>query len=154
MTLQAPSYRRAREDDYDGILRVLEFANFHRIPCPEMPGFEVERCFVAEVEGLVVGAAGFTVLEDGRGKTTLLSVDPDVRRFGIGRVLQEMRMRELAGRGCPSIVTNADLPETIAWYKKHFGYREVGRIPKLHEFGSPEFEEWTTLEADLRPWRG
>jgi ribosomal protein S18 acetylase RimI-like enzyme len=152
VTDSIPTYRLGHEDDYEGVLRVLAFANCHRIPCPEMTGFDVTRCYVAEVDGSIVGAAGFTLLDDGRGKTTLLSVDPAYRRFGIGRTLQEMRMRELARRGCPSIVTNADLPDTIAWYKKHFGYREIGHIAKLHEFGDPGIDEWTTLEADLTPW--
>jgi len=152
VTRSIPIYRFAREADYNGVLRVLEFANFHRIPCPEMPNFDVTQCYVAEIDGSIVGAAGFTRLEDGRGKTTLLSVDPDYRRFGIGRTLQELRMRELARHGCLSIVTNADLPNTIAWYEKHFGYREIGRVAKLHEFGDPEVAEWTTLEADLAPW--
>jgi ribosomal protein S18 acetylase RimI-like enzyme len=152
MTTRFPVYRAAREGDYPPILRVLEFANFHRIPCPEMPSFELEHCFVAELHGVVVGAAGFSLLDDGRGKTTLMAVDPACQRLGIGRTLQELRMREMSRLGCRSVVTNADLPDTIAWYKKHFGYREIGRLPKLHEFGDPNVGEWTTLEADLTPW--
>jgi catechol 2,3-dioxygenase-like lactoylglutathione lyase family enzyme len=50
------------------------------------------------------------------------------------------------------VVTNADLPDTIAWYKRKFGYREVGRLAKLHEFGSAERDSWTTLEADIEHW--
>ncbi len=142
-------YRRATPADYGAILRVLAFANFDQIPCAEMPSFDVERCFVAEVDGHIVGAAGYTTLGDGRGKTTLMAVDPGFRRYGIGRALQELRMRELTRLGCRSIVTNADLPETIAWYKKHYGYREVGKVAKLHPFGAPDIDEWTTLEADL-----
>jgi ribosomal-protein-alanine N-acetyltransferase len=47
------------------------------------------------------------------------------------------------------VITNADLPETIAWYRRKFGYRQVGTLPKLHEFGDPSVAEWTTLECDL-----
>jgi N-acetylglutamate synthase-like GNAT family acetyltransferase len=147
-----PVYRRARQEDYDPILRVLEFANFHRIPSAEMPSFDIDRCFVAELDGAIVGVAGYTLLGDGRGKTTLMAVDPGCRRSGIGRKLQELRMREMSRLGCKSVVTNADLPETIAWYKNCFGYREIGTVAKLHEFGDRNVDQWTTLEADLPPW--
>ena len=53
--------------------------------------------------------------------------------------------------GATRVITNADRPETIAWYKRHFGYREVAEVPKLHEFGLPDVDRWTTLEADLPP---
>ena len=152
MRERQPVYRRARQEDYDPILRVLEFANFHRIPSAEMPSFAIARCFVAELDGVIVGAAGFTLMNDGRGKTTLMAVDPECRRSGIGRKLQELRMREMSRLGCRSVVTNADLRDTIAWYKKHFGYREIGTLAKLHEFGDPDVDHWTTLETDLAPW--
>ena len=32
----------------------------------------------------------------------------------------------MARLGARSVVTNADRPQTIAWYKKHFGYVEIG----------------------------
>lgn len=132
-------------------MRVLELANFHHIPSPEMPSFDLERCFVAEVEGAIVGVAGYDVLPDGRGKTTLMAVDPAYRGTGIGHRLQQLRVRVLRELGCDVVVTNADLPETIAWYKRKFGYREVGRVEKLHEFGAPDIKAWTTLEAKLDP---
>jgi GNAT superfamily N-acetyltransferase len=144
-----PEYRRATEADRPGAMRVLELANFSRIPSPEMPSFDLERCFVAEVGGAIVGVAGYDVLPDGRGKTTLMAVDPPYRGTGIGHRLQELRMRALRELGCEVVVTNADLPETITWYKRTFGYREVGRVQKLHEFGSAEIDAWTTLEAPL-----
>jgi ribosomal-protein-alanine N-acetyltransferase len=147
-----PAFRRARPDELPAILRVLRFANFHNVPSPEMPAFDLATVFVAEVDGLVVGAAGYAVLEDGRGKTTLMAVDPDYRQFGIGARLQELRMLEMRARGCRVVVTNADLPETISWYKRKFGYREVGSLPKLHEFGDPGVDHWTTLECDIEAW--
>ena len=55
-------------------------------------------------------------MTDGRGKTTLVAVDPAYRRYGIGATLQELRMLALRERGCRVVVTNADLPETIDWY--------------------------------------
>jgi ribosomal protein S18 acetylase RimI-like enzyme len=107
---------------------------------------------VAEAEGEIVGVAGFKVLPDGTGKTTLMAVDPRYRGRGLGRRLQEMRMEALLERGCTRVVTNADRPATIAWYQRRFGYRVVGSIAKLHVFGDPEIDRWTTLEADLEEW--
>src|SRR4051812_27246912 len=69
-------YRRATEADRDAILRVLESANFHHVPSPEMPELDLERFFVAEVGGTIVGVAGFKVTSDGNGKTTLMAVEP------------------------------------------------------------------------------
>lgn len=155
-------YRRARPDEWDASARVLRFANFHHVPSPEMPAFDLDRAFVAEArgvegdaagpDGLVVGVAGWAVLGDGRGKTTLMAVDPAWRRYGIGVELQTRRMRELRAAGCRTVVTNADLPETIAWYERKFGYRRVGTLPKLHEFGDPAVDHWTTIECDLDAW--
>ncbi|HMA86863.1 MAG TPA: GNAT family N-acetyltransferase, partial [Desulfosalsimonadaceae bacterium] len=85
-------------------------------------------------------------------KTTLIVEHPDCRRLGIGIKLQTIRIEAMAARGVKKVTTNADLPKTIAWYKKHFGYREVGRLKKLHEFGDPSIYWWTTLEMDLDSW--
>jgi len=147
-----PHYRRARPEDRDAIFRVLAFANFHHVPSAEMPVFDLADVFVAEMAGTIVGVAGYTLLGDGRGKTTLMAVDPAYRRFGIGGRLQVLRMRAMRQAGCRTITTNADLPDTIAWYKKNFGYREVGTLAKVHEFGDPQRDHWTTLECDLAAW--
>ena len=50
--------------------------------------------------------------------------------------------------GAKKVVTNADRPKSINWYKKQ-GYVEVGSYPKIHEFGLPDVHEWTTLELML-----
>ena len=149
---EAARYRRARPEDRDAIFRVLAFVNFHHVPSAEMPVFDLANVFVAEMEGTIVGVAGYTLLGDGRGKTTLMAVDPAYRRFGIGSRLQVLRMRAMREAGCRTVTTNADLPDTIAWYKKNFGYREVGTLAKLHEFGDPHRDHWTTLECDLAAW--
>ena len=148
----SPTYRPARESDRAGIFRVLAFVNFHNVPSPEMPSFDLERAFVAEMDGQVVGVAGYTILADGRGKTTLMAVDPAYRRHGIGARLQEIRMRAMRDAGCEVVITNADLPDTISWYERKFGYRKVGTLAKLHEFGDPAIDHWTTLECDLLAW--
>jgi N-acetylglutamate synthase-like GNAT family acetyltransferase len=145
-------YRRATSSDRKEILRVLEMVNFHHIPSEEMPELDVARFFIAESGGVVVGVAGYKVLGEGRGKTTLMAVDPSYRGLGIGRRLQELRMQELARAGCRTVTTNADLPQTIDWYIRNFGYKKVGTLAKLHEFGDPSIDQWTTLEANLVEW--
>ena len=147
-----PQIRRAREEDRPAIFEVLAFVNFHNVPSPEMPAFDLADVFVAEMDGTIVGVAGYTLLGDGRGKTTLMAVNPAYRRYGIGARLQTIRMRAMREAGCRTVTTNADLPETISWYKRKFGYREVGTLAKLHEFGDPLVDHWTTLECDLEAW--
>jgi ribosomal-protein-alanine N-acetyltransferase len=61
-------------------------------------------------------------------------------------------MIEMHLRGCKVVITNADRPETIDWYKRKFGYREVGTLKKQHEFGHPDIDHWTTMEADIDRW--
>jgi ribosomal-protein-alanine N-acetyltransferase len=143
----------ATEADVPAILEVLKTANMHHVPSEEMPDPDWKRFFVARSGGEVLGAAGYTMVSPGTAKTTLMAVRPEARRLGLGRRLQERRMLAALDEGAETLTTNADIPETIAWYKKHFGYREIGRIKKLHEFGRADVHEWTTLETDLREWR-
>ena len=101
---------------------------------------------MAEVEGDVVGVAGYRILRDGAGlagKTTLLAVLPEHRELGIGRALQGLRMDLMRDAGASRVITNADRPETIAWYERHFGYHRVGEVEKIHEFGLPDVNRWT-----------
>jgi ribosomal-protein-alanine N-acetyltransferase len=142
----------ADASDWDAVLRVLATANFRPVPSPEVPEFDLTCVFVAEDEGEIVGVAGFKVMPDGTGKTTLMAVDPRYRGHGVGQRLQEMRMEAMLERGCTRVVTNADRPATIAWYQRKFGYQARGSVAKLHEFGDPEIDRWTTLEADLEEW--
>jgi len=142
----------ARAEDVPAIMELLKFANMHYIPSEEMPGLDYRYYFVARDGDRVVGASGYAVLSETEGKTQLMVVHPNYRRRGIGRMLQEARLRAMADRGVRTVITHADLPQTIEWYKKHFGYREVGRLKKVHEFGSPDIDTWTTLELDLERW--
>lgn len=134
------------------MLEVLETANMHHVPSAEMPDFHEGQWFIAELDGAVVGVSGHTLLEvEGErvGKTKLLAVVPPARKLGVGRTLQELRMRLMREAGASRVITNADRPETIAWYIRRFGYREVGEVPKQREFGHPGIARWTTLEAPL-----
>lgn len=143
----------ACEADLTEIMAVLKTANMHHIPSPEMPEFDLGCAFVARLDGHVVGVAGYKVLSADKAKTTLMAVLPDMRCRGIGRRLQERRMDILAAKGVRTLTTNTDRLETIIWYEKHFGYRHVGTLPKLHAFGLEEIPEWTTLETDLTQWQ-
>lgn len=145
---------RASSEDWPAILRVLKTANMHHIPSEEMPELDLSRCFVARQGERVIGLGGYKMLPDGRGKTTLLVVLPEFRDHGIGHALQVRRMEAMEGEGAKKVITNADDPSVISWYKRHFGYREVGKLRKLHEFGLVDVDHWTTLEMDIRKWRG
>jgi uncharacterized protein (DUF849 family)/N-acetylglutamate synthase-like GNAT family acetyltransferase len=143
---------RATEQDVPQMMELLKLANMHRIPSEEMPELDW-RCFFVAREGVrLVGLSGYKILSERQGKTTLMVVHPDCRRRGLGMKLQAKRLNAMARRGVKTVTTNADLPATIEWYKKHFGYRQVGTVKKVHEFGDPGIDQWTTLEMDLKAW--
>lgn len=138
--------------DEAAVLAVLETSNMHHIPSAEMHGLDAGWWYVAEVDDRIVGVAGWDFFErDGDliGKTTLMTVLPETRSLGIGRALQEFRMGMMRDAGAVAVVTNADRPETIEWYQKHFGYRTVGSVAKVQEFGLVGVDHWTTIEAPL-----
>jgi uncharacterized protein (DUF849 family)/N-acetylglutamate synthase-like GNAT family acetyltransferase len=141
--------RFARQSDVSSIISLMEKYNMHHIPSPEMGSLDAKFFLVAEYKKKIIGAAGFTFLSSDIGKSTLMAVHPDFLNKGIGKKLQETRMEILAGFGCTKMITNADRPETIKWYKKHFNYKEVDKLPKIHPFGHKDIHEWTTLETNL-----
>ena len=142
--------RFALQSDIPLIISLMKFYNMHHIPSPEMGELDHKFFLVAEYKEKIIGAAGFTFLSSDIGKSTLLAVHPEFLQLGIGKKLQVMRMEILSGFGCNKIITNADRPETILWYKKHFNYKEIGKISKLNSFGHKDIHEWTTLESDLK----
>ena len=139
----------ASPNDLPAILEIMRFFNMHHVPSAEMPMLDLERFFVARIDGKIVGAAGYTMLSPTEGKTTLLGVHPDLSGLGIGKALQVARLEAMYALGAHTVLTNADIPETIAWYKKHFGYREIGRLKKIHPFGLTQVDHWTTIWMDL-----
>ena len=141
--------RFAHPQDIPRIIELMRHHNMHHIPSPEMGPLNYRYFIVAELRGTLLGAAGYTFLPDQTGKTTLMAVHPACTQTGLGRTLQFQRMQILRSLGCKKVITNADRPETIAWYKRHFGYREIGKLAKLHAFGREDIHEWTTLQADL-----
>jgi len=140
---------KARPEHRDAIFGLLETANMHYIPSAEMPELTYDNYYVALGEGRVVGFCGFKILSETEAKTELMVVDPNLRGHGIGFRLQKHRMDIMRARGIKTLTTNSDLPATIQWYKTHFGYREVGRLKKVHEFGCPGIDHWTTLQVEL-----
>ncbi len=84
-----------------------------------------------------------------RAETASLAVDPAFRGQGVGARLQIARLRELKQSGVRWVRTESDRPETLAWYIRKFGYVEVGKNPKKHEFSLPDVADWTVLELDL-----
>lgn len=143
---------RAHPEDLQDILLVMRPWNMHHVPSPEMPSLDLDHMFVARVAGRIVGAAGYKLLSSTHGKTTLMAVLPEFTAAGIGRALQDARLQAMVAVGVTTVTTNADRPASIRWYKEHYGYREVGTLRKLHSFGSPEADTWTTLEMDLESW--
>ncbi len=146
---QAFVIERARAADRDAILAVMRPWNMHHVPSPEMEELDIETFWVARVEGRIVGAAGYKVLSQTRAKTTLLAVLPEFASMGIGAALQRKRLEAMHRVGVKKVVTNADRPATILWYKERFGYEAVGTLKKVSEFGDPKIDHWTTLELDL-----
>jgi uncharacterized protein (DUF849 family)/N-acetylglutamate synthase-like GNAT family acetyltransferase len=135
--------------DRDAILEVMRPFNMHLVPSPEMEELDLSCFFVARVGDRIVGAAGYKILSATTAKTTLLGVLPEHSGMGIGKALQHRRMEEVFSRGIESLVTNADRPDTILWYKKHYGYVEVGKLKKISPFGLENVDHWTTLRTDL-----
>jgi len=143
---------KAEEKNKPDIFRLLKQANMHYIPSEEMPSLTYENYFVAKVDGNVVGFSGYKILSKHDAKTELMVVDNNARGKGIGYALQVRRMEDMLVKGIQTLTTNSDLPESINWYKKYFGYKEIGKLKKIHEFGDPNIDEWTTLQVDLIQW--
>ena len=143
---------RATPEDLPVIIELLKIANMHYIGSPEMPAITYENYFAARMTGKVVGFCGYKILSPTEAKTELMVVHPDCRGLGIGYKLQVRRMEDMLARGIRILTTNTDLPATIEWYQRHFGYRKVGTLKKIHEFGDPNIDHWTTLQADLVEW--
>ncbi|MCC6531573.1 MAG: GNAT family N-acetyltransferase [Burkholderiales bacterium] len=141
---------RPGSEDWGRIVDILRHANFHHIGGPEMPAFPLADCFVAVVDGRIVGVAGYRILDPSTAKTTLLAVAPECRSRGIGEALQRERMDHLRGLGIKTLHTNTDDPRVVDWYLRHFGYRVTGNTtPKVAPFGRADRDHWIGLVVDL-----
>ncbi len=143
------SIERAGGGDLQAILEVMKPWNMHHFPSPEMEELDPTCFFLARIDDKIVGVAGYKLLSQTQAKTTLLGVLPEYSKMGIGRALHEARLRAMFQVGVKKVITNADRPATIDWYKKRYGYREIGTLKKLCSFGDPEVDSWKTLELDL-----
>ena len=145
-----------RQEEFGAAVRLLAFWNMAPLP-PGVPGEEVEatglepdHTYVAVHDGRIVGVASFNLAGDGWAQTQSLAVDPDWVGQGLGERLQRARLAAIRALGVRRVRTEADRPETIAWYVRKFGYRIEGTVPKKQQrFSLPEVREWTVLILDL-----
>jgi len=144
--------RKANRKDRSDILEVMKPWNMHHVPSKEMEELDISCFFVAVIENKIVGASGYKLLSDEQGKTTLLGVLPGNNGKGIGKFLQEERLKAMYDLGVKTVITNADRSATIKWYKKNYDYYEIGRIKKVASFGDDSIDSWTTLEMDLEKY--
>jgi GNAT superfamily N-acetyltransferase len=139
-------------DDRKAIMKLLEPEGLHPIPSREMDDLSVGTWLVYESAGVVVGVAGFRLdrTSDGFvGKNLLLAVEGEHRGQGVGRALVNRRLELMRQAGVGRVITNTDRPELISWLIRDYGYRKVGEVEKLHPFGRPDVDRWTTLEASV-----
>lgn len=144
--------RKAIEQDRDNILEVMKHWNMHHVPSQEMEELNISCFFVATIDNIIVAASGYKILTPSKGKTTLLGVIPKYNGKGIGKLLQDARLKAMYDLGVKKVITNADRLATIKWYKKHYGYHEIGKIKKIESFGDDSIDFWTTLEMNLKQY--
>lgn len=144
--------RKANPEERNSILSVMKPWNMHHVPSEEMEELDLNCFFVATFENKIIGASGYKLISDTIGKTTLLGVLPESNGKGIGKLLQDARLQAMYELGIKTVITNADRPSTINWYKKNYGYYEIGKIKKVASFGDDSIDSWTTLEMNLEKY--
>jgi len=110
------------DDDYGPLLTVVN----------ELSELKLENGFVALIEDVVVGFSNYKHYDRETAKTTLMSVLPQYRAFGVGRALQLARMKEAHEKGYGKMLTYCDVPTTMAWYQKNFNYTVLKTEPNHH----------------------
>lgn len=123
------------------------------VPSPERSELDPSRTFVAVDRGAVVGVASYIVHSEELGETASLAVASTHRGTGAGFRLQCARLEAMRRLGLRRVRTETDRAETIAWYIEKFGYREIGQVPKKHDFSLKDVDTWTILELDLENWQ-
>jgi len=141
---------RPQMSHWPGIISVLRLANFQDIGGPEMAQFPVEDCFVALVDGSVLGVGGYRILNATEAKTTLLAVNPTAARHKLGARLQDARLNFLRQNGIRTVFTNTDDPRVIRWLERNYGFVQTGeKVQKVSDFGRSEIAAWTTMRLDF-----
>jgi len=139
MSVNKSSYRIrfARPEEIPAITELMRPYNMHHIPSPEMGPLDYKCFIVAEQNGRLLGAAGYTFLSDDVGKRRSWPCVPTAPVWGWAGNCKPDACRFCAASAASKSLTNADRPETIAWYKQHFGYRENREIAQdsLFRFG-------------------
>lgn len=141
--------RRANPGERNSILSVMKPWNMHHVPSKEMEELDISCFFVATIEDKIIGASGYKMIAETIGKTTLLGVLPEHNGKGVGKFLQDARLKAMHELGAKTVITNADRSSTISWYKKNYGYYEIGKLKKVASFGDDAIDSWTTLEMNL-----
>ncbi len=147
--------RKMVEDDLPSVVAILRGWNIapraasDETPDPERCDIDVGNGFVATDGGRVIGTCSYIVRSPTLVETASLAVKPAYRGKDVGYRLHVARLDEIRRRGFRKVRTETDRPEMIAWYKRKFGYREVGTNPKKHDFSLPDIDRWTVLELEL-----
>ena len=140
---------KAVPEDRSDIINVLRPWNLHKIPSPEAAEIDFDYFYVAKVMGKIVGVAGYKLISPTVGETRSLAVYPEFQGSGIGKSLQNIRIKAMYKVGIKKVITYTDREETIVWYKKHYNYRQTGRVDKISNHGLENVDYWIKLELDL-----
>ncbi len=148
--------RPMRAEDYGEAIAILEYWNLaprsptEEIPHPERGDLKTANSFVAVIDGKVVGVCSFIVHNPELVETASFVVHPEFQGKGIGRRLQDVRVREFQRRGFKTVRTETDRPEVIQWLIREYGFQIAGKKTKKHSFGHREIGHWTVLELKLQ----
>lgn len=99
----------------------------------ELTDNPASRCWVAEVDGKLVGMIVVWLLVD-EAHVATLATHPDFRRQGIAKKLLTHALRNLLKEGAQSSFLEVRVSNTVAqeMYRK-FGYKESGRRPRYYK---------------------
>jgi len=141
--------------DFDDAMAILgewnmaPMAASSDIEDPERSELNIENSFVALLDDQVVGVCSYIIHNPQLAETASMAVTPSCRGLGVGYQLQQARVQELKRLGIKLLRTETDREDTVAWYIRKFGYRQVGTNPKKHNFSLADVNEWVVLELDL-----
>jgi uncharacterized protein (DUF849 family)/N-acetylglutamate synthase-like GNAT family acetyltransferase len=139
--------QRATPADRDGIIEVLRYWNLN--PLFESEEIDYSHYFVARMDASIAGVGGYEVLDNHQGRTRFLAVKPEFLQLGVGKQLQDRRLEAMYKAGVKTVQTHCRFPDTVLWYKKHYGYEETGTLKKPDLSKPGAFIDVTVLGMDL-----